>query len=619
MAVFPLQIFVQGQDDALVGYDEVYGSSALNIRFAGQPIGVYRGFIPSVVGSILTLGVDPTLGYSIAKLPSGSDPAGLDVIISSDITLDFTGQPDVDFPMFVLLKADYSADGSSPTTAEVFTRSDTVAVDHNELRLCVVDGPAAAISVASDPLLRERDLPLAYPHMNFGFMPGGSMESLQAAVDIVNEVIAARTALSGTTHPSISDRIADDYSATEMSKRIALAYRALRSNDYSISAGHQELNVSGSFTGVDRDHKPQVTLDGDGDEQTEGAIAAPNDSVRNVALVVDANSGYRLIDNATDRNLIFGRIEGPDVSNLSGEWKFTNAIKTVVTTDNAGQATTELEVGDLIQGPDGNYYQVAVITSNNSITLRTAYQGITDTITSAARRRWKLKLKKHVGGNEIDASLEGDSTIRFFFSAFLQTATSSADWTAALHTGAERPPLLSASTAIPGTVRLAVSGAKLGSINVQNAGVPLPGGPFHTINFVAPNAAINSPNDGEIEVTEIGPQGPKGPDGTSGAPGPQGDQGPGFSAINPFEKSPEYAGTPGTTVPFSFTTDMGHNVRYIAGNIAKFRDSGHFQSPGDRVDITNISASGTQGTIEGTFGGIYGDNYLTVFLSSAGD
>lgn len=617
MAVFPLQVFAN--DGARVGFDADYKSSPLGIRYSGQPKGAYVGFTPSVLGSVLTLSVDPTFGYSLVKVESDIDPSGMDVIATSDVTLDFTGQPDIDFPLNVMARVRYFADGSSPTTAEIITRSNTVPVAETEALLCVVDGPAGALTVTSDPSVQERDEPLAFDHVDFGFMPGGSIESLQAAADIVNEVIAARVGLDSTVHSDLSTRIAADYGAANMADRLALLFRSLRSNDYDISAGEEEFIVSGSFSGIDRDFDPKISLEGTGDETNEGAIAGPNDSTRNVALLVDATTGYRPVDDPTDRNLIFARLVGPEQQGISGEWRFLNASKDVTATDGNGQATVELKVRDTILGPDGNHYEIEDVTSDNTIELRTAYQAASETIPSTSRRRWKIQLKKIASGVEEDASLPNDATVRFFFPSFVSTERSNADWSLAMHTAAEKEPLGAATTTIPGTVLLADAGALLGSVNIQNVGTPLGGGPFHTINFNAANAAIANLGSGEVGVVEIGPEGPQGPDGASGGAGPVGDQGPGYSQLNAFEISGEFPGTPGKTVPFSFTRDMGHTIRYVSGNVAKWRDNGFFSTPGDRLDILNVSSSGTEATIEGTMGGIYGDVFLTLFLSSAGD
>lgn len=622
MAVFPLQAFTQ--DQVQVRYNDDYRSSPLGISFAGQPKGVYVGFVPSVLGSVLTLTADATLGYSCVKVGSNNDPSGMDIVLTDDVTLDFVGQPDVDFPLNVMLRVSYDAEGASPTTAEVFTRDTSVSIAVDEALLCVVDGPAATITVASDPVLEEQDTPLAYSHVDFGFMPGGSIESLQAAADIVNEVVAARVGIDSSQNASLSARISTDYGAEAMADRLSPIFRGLRSNDYAIAAGIESITVSGSFSEIDRDFGPAVTLDGSGSELSFGAVASPNDTTRNVSLIVDADTGYRPVDDATNRRVVYGRILGPNEQTVGGVWLFTNADQDVTATDGNGQATVELTVGDTILGPDGKYYEVATIIDDNNIELRTAYQGTTGSVTSTSIRRWTLALKTMNGSTEIDASLPSAATIRFFFPAFISMTQSNADWKLALHTAAEREPLPAATTSDPGTVRLAATGALLGSVVIQNAGVPLGGGPFHTVNFNSANASvIPGTVTGEIEVVEIGPVGVQGDDGPSGGPGDPGDPGPGYSAINPFEISAEFVNPSGAATPFSFTRDMGHSIRYIHGNVARFRDLGIFTATTDRLDITDVTtASATEGRIDISIGGgpaPGGDVAATLFLSSAGD
>ena len=99
MAIFPLQVFTE--TNALLGFNDEYRSSLLNQKYAGMPKGVYVGLTtpPAPGGSIVTLSPDATEGYSVIKLPSQNDPAGLDVVLTTPVVLDFTGQPNIDFPI----------------------------------------------------------------------------------------------------------------------------------------------------------------------------------------------------------------------------------------------------------------------------------------------------------------------------------------------------------------------------------------------------------------------------------------------------------------------------------------------------------------------------------------
>jgi len=621
MSVFPLQIFTA--DQAIAGFNDEYQSNVLNQKFAGMPRGAYVGFIPSVStpSPILTLGVDPTEGYSLINVPSNDDHGGLTIVVKQAVTLDFTGQPVVDFPIHVLARASYTDDPDIPTTGEIFTRgAGGVATD--EVLICVVDGTPTALTVDFDASAGERTEPLAFTGMDFGFMPSGSIEDLQDAVDIVNEVVAARIGLDSTVHLDLSTRLAEDQSAESMAGRLGLVFQALRSNDYSVGAGEDTVNVSGSFAEVDRDHSPQTTLDGDGAETKAGAIAGPNDASRNVCLIQDANSGSRPIDDPTDRRIVFGRVEGPETVAVAGTWTFSQAAQTVIGT--GGTATSDMQVGDTIQGADGLFYEIETISGDNSIALRNAYRGSTATVDNRDVHRWILRLKKLNGAVEVDASFPVPTTIRFFFPAFLPSAESNFDYLLALHTDAEREPLTEATTTVPGLVKLADSGSLLGSVNIQNGGVPLAGGPFHALNFSAPNAVvIAAGTPGEVEVVEIGLPGATGPDGVAGATGPTGPAGPGFTQRNPYERGNEQTATGPGLPPTarSATFNMGHTVRIAVAGIAQLRNVfGGGASLGSDVGIiTNIlpgTPSSQEIQIDFTVGNDFG---LTPFFSSAGD
>ena len=614
MTTFPLQVIAA--DDVLVNYNARYKSSPLARKFAGQPKGAYIGFIPDVSGDpILSLDVDPTEGYSVVKLPSQADPAGVDVVVTSSVTLDFTGQPAMDFPIHVIARASYTDDADTPTTAEIITRSAT-SIAFDEVLICVVNGPVGSMTIDSDASLGERS------------EPAGSVEDLQAATDIVNEVVAARIGLDGTVHTDLATRLAADQSAESMAGRLGLVSRVLRSNDYSIGAGDETLNVSGSFTEVDRDHAPFVSLEGTGSETQAGAVAAPNDNVRNVALIQDATSGYRPIDDPIDRRVVFGKIDGPTETTIAGTWTFQQASRGVLGVD--GSATTEVTVGDIIQGVDGIFYEVSDVVSDNELELTNAYRGgVSDTADGRILRRWLLRLFK-IDPNtnqEVEASLPTPATIRFFFPAFLSIERSNFDYTAAMHTALEREPLPVATTTVPGRLQLAIAGGTLGGIRAQVTGSPVgtpPNDVFHTINFSSPNASvIPSPGTpGEVTVIEIGVQGPTGPSGVSGGTGPTGPTGAGFvsGAINTFEVESEFNSNAGGFPTFSnsFTQDMGHSIHVLTGGIASWRDAANFDTP-DKIFITDIFVVGGIG---GNIGQLdwdqAGDTFGRVFMSSAG-
>jgi len=621
MAKFPVEVFTR--NNALLGYDDRYKSSLLNQKFAGFPKGAYIGFAPSVSppSPILTLAVSPSEGYSLLKVPSGNDPGGLDIVVDTALTLDFTGQPSGDFPIHVLARASYTDDPSTPTTAELFTRS-AGAVAYNEVLLCVVDGTPTTLTVAFDPSIGERDAPLAYAGVEFGFMPAGSVEDLAAATDVALEVTAARLGLDTVTYDSLSDRLAADQSASGMASRLGHYVAVLRSNDYLAEAGELSVNVSGSFSEINRDHEPKITLGGQGSETEIGAIASPNDEIRNVAIIQETATGYRLLDDTTNRRIIFGRVVGPMETSITGVFSFQNAQKGVSVV--GGAISDEAEVGDLLQGADGKFYEIATIFSDALIELRNAYTGVTASSGGLITRRWLLAFKKISGSSEGDASLSTATTIRFFFPIFGDNSQSNFDWRIAHMSPGARPPLPNASTLAPGRALLGETGGRVGSVNIRSAGVPvlssLASTRFHTINFIDGDGFVIQTTTGEVTVGKIGEKGLTGPPGQSGGVGPVGDQGVGFTAIAPFYRSAIFTNpSPWAASPYTYNVSMGLTIRNLSVQIGRFWDAGAF-SPGpptDYIEITAVSGIGTGvATVEFT---LSGDTMARIIVSAAGD
>lgn len=93
MTVFPSQTFTNTNIKAR--WEERYTSEAINQKFLGIPRGVYSGFIPQVThGSlVLAFGVDPVDGIGVIRVESGTGAAAVmvDIVVSSPISLDFTG------------------------------------------------------------------------------------------------------------------------------------------------------------------------------------------------------------------------------------------------------------------------------------------------------------------------------------------------------------------------------------------------------------------------------------------------------------------------------------------------------------------------------------------------
>lgn len=621
MSLFPVKVFTK--EAANVDFDAEYRSAILARKFAGQPKGAYIGFTPRVIPatSVISLDVDPTEGLSLIKIPSDSDPAGLDIFTTSNITFDVGGIDPGEFPLNVLARASYVDDSDTETTAEIVTTSAADGVTQQEVRICVINGTPAAPTVAADVTLVERDEPLALSGRGFGFMPSGAIEDLEAAVDAVNEVVAARTGLDGTVYDSLAERLAGDQSATQMGDRLAPACRTLRSNDYLVASGAESVVVSGTFSEVDREHRPLITLGGTGSETVPGAIAGPNDTSRNVCLIQDATTGYRPVDDPTTRRTIFGRLTGPDDLPISGTWTFTKNSQTLVAT--GAQALTDVRVGDTIIGLDGLYYEVESVDTNSALTLTNAYRGDTADSSTVSVRRWTLNFATMVSGVEVTTSMPSATTIRFFFPAFVSSGVSSYDYNLALHSSSERAPLPDATTTVPGRVTLADSASTLGAITLQDGGVPV--GQFHTLVFSSPNALVSvaTGDTGSVEIEEIGPIGPTGTDGALGATGPTGPTGPGFTTINDYTIVGQFrtAAYPALNTN-SATVSIGINTRIVCANIERFRNVfGGGATPGVSIgritDVQQVAGPGDP-NIQ-VFYEIGGEFEIGIYLTGAGD
>lgn len=714
MAVFPQQVFTLDNVNMRTGprgERQRYNSQSLARKSCGPPKGVYVGFIPSVIGSVLTLSPDPTEGYSGIKVQSDADPAGMDIITTSAIALDFIATPAPEFlPNGIMVMARAAYNDSAAAEASIFTQQKTLTetvftvggapapldlstvtalgailpgslvinvtvdgfgvdaitddglgnlssggpalpiggtVDYaagtmtgvtanltalsmvfltrtrcpgpNEVLICVITGVPAAVIVSAVPP-DERDTPIAFSGcaIPYGFLEAGSVEALEAAVEILNEVIAARIGLDGTAYPLLKDRLDGDLGGQKMAERLAKVLRVLRSNNYSVAAGATEISVTGSFTDTGRNFEPKgLLLDGAGSETQQGAVAAPNDPVRNIAVIIDTSTNDRLVTSPTERNIVIGRIEQELDFILDGELTFTTALNSVAG-DATAQFTTQVAVGDAIQGPDGRFYEVASIEADDALTLTTAFQGATTSSAGLIRRRILLKFRKIVAGIEEDHSLPTTTSVEFFFPAFVEIDSSNFDNALRMHRAGERPPVPSASVAVPGKIALADAGSPFaGSINLQDNGAPVGGGPFHTLNFSAGTVIELSP--GVLDVAVIGPTGPSGPGAGPGPTGPVGPDGLSYDAIGTFEPD-NFVSVAGVGIVVTHTVDFGFTIGFLSGGIASFRPIGLgniLVGGNDKIVVDDIRLdSATEGTIEATGTTVVAETKL--YLCAAG-
>lgn len=255
----------------------------------------------------------------------------------------------------------------------------------------------------------------------------------------------------------------------------------------------------------------------------EGAITGLSGgavSDQNIVAIVDEDTGNKAIDTSTSAVTVFGRlIYGPGGSGAPGEHQLAAGQQlnftagSVVVTVAAGTITTpgEIDVGDLIEGDDGRFYEVDLIAGSPitsfNLPVTKDYVGPTAiNIGSRRRRRFILEFKRVVAGTEGAATLAA-GTYRFFFPAWFTSEKSNFD---ATHnrsaSGGTQTPL--ATTTVEGRVIAATgspSPAQAGAFNeAENNGVSVAGGnaPYYKLNFLG--GGVTSPSAGELDIPSAG-------------------------------------------------------------------------------------------------------------------
>lgn len=510
---------------------ERYISEAVNRKFLATPYGVYVGFEGSVVGDVVTFGPASDWGFSFLRVRSTDDALAVaDVFSETSFSLDFAAwkaafllsTPGVVFPVYVIARASYKL--GSTSTADIFTRI-APSVGDAEVQLGIVNFDGTDISVDTS-LPFSRSNPFAYTNapLNYGFMPDGAANELLAALSAIAEVTAARTDFDSTIHPDLSTRLASDMTAASMAGRLGKSVRAVESNTYSVAGpATTSINVSGSFGDRARTRQPLVSMAGGGSETQTGVISASSDTVRNICVVVDDGTFERPIDDVSTRNVVYGRLTSDEIT-LSGSLSFNTSV-----VDVTGVSTlflTEIVVGDIIQGADGSFYEVATIADDFNLTLTSIYFGVSAASPSLLRRRFTLDFLAMVGTTETAIGLPA-STIRFFCGVWLGLDVSVLDAAILLQAGGEPPALPSATTAVAGRVLMdpdaPASPDPLGGAirQIADSNVPVSDNTFD-LNFLG---AVTGAGAGIVDVTQRGPKGATGPDG-SGTGGPVGDPGP---------------------------------------------------------------------------------------------
>jgi hypothetical protein len=339
-----------------------------------------------------------------------------------------------------------------------------------------------------------------------------------------------------------------------MAGRLAKSVRVIRSNVHTASGIATSLNVSGSFSEVTRQFSPSLTIDGAGSETQVGAVTGPLDVERNIVFIINDDTKERPIDNDVDRIPVFGRLVYGEVL-LNGTYTCTNGDPNVVGVGTFFNSSTE--IGDLILGPDGLYYEIASVTDDLNLVLTTNFGGATGPTSNGIRRRFTLNFRKVVGTAEEGVTLPAGD-IQFFCGAFFGLDVPVFDAAMFMHQGGEPVRIGIATDTTSGRVFIddetETSPTPLaGAIQtIKDSGFDVSKNTYD-INFLGAEAG-GSP--GVVDVTQRGPTGNTGPDGV-GAPGPAGPQGPdgvGFSG------GTQHASTGGNNHMLIRRSPVDHNV-----------------------------------------------------------
>ena len=589
-----------------IRYGEKYLSEASNRKFLGIPRGVYLGFTPNFNGNVLTLAIDPTYGVSFARLTSSIDPlSSVDVISTEPVMLDFTGH--VVFPVNVVLKANAAL--GQPHQALIVVQV-APPIDPTEILVCRV----SAIGAVSAGLPADRANPYAYvgAPLGFGFMKSGAVEELLAAIDVVAEVQAARTDLTGFTHPNLGARLAADAAGTAMANRLGKEIKNLQGSDLPIIVPVSSVNVSRAFSGLHRGLlglSPAENIGPFGSETrvaavTSGALpvvppaGALIDPFRNVCEVVDSSTKARVLN--TNRQIAYGRLVAGEVV-LSGAVNFSIGVPGVV-----GIGTSflsQIVTGDIIQDPNGNFYEVLLVINNSSLTLSVNALATVGG-PGLLRRRFTLEMRTRTGPvdsvDEAPFLLPGGSTVRFFFPMWRTLATAQFDVLPLFSQNFVDTPVTPATTVAPGLAAVVATApdGKAGAIYEIRHNDPVNGPHVHTIDFHGVSAGV-----GVANVTQRGPTGVQGPAGTLGPPGPAGPAGP----AGPGLTTEVLLNTSGTFDHFALGAGVAYSHSHVFAGPIKFLTGGNVYWYGptnfgffdfdDHWEITLIDIAVNTGTI----------------------
>jgi hypothetical protein len=517
-------------------------TQALNQRWLGMPRGVYLGYEPAVTpgSNILSLNVDATQNFSLLRVPSSEERVMVDIFTDQVVELDFSAHSV--WPVYVLASATYKT--GSATQGKIFTRAAT-AVSVNEVLICKVDKPVDDLVIEAD-IPTTRQPPLAFESQPYGYMPDGSVDNLVTSNAVVAEVVASRTSTHTGSHPDLDSRIDADIVGSSIADRIGLRLVNVVSNVHPNRTG-SSVNVSGSFSETGRTLGPNITIEPNGDTSTEGAVT---DGTSNFCFVIDAATGHRLIDDAT-REPVYG-LTSFATSSIGGgkEIQFVNA-SVDVNGNGTNPFVAPLEEGDLVEGPDGLFYEILTITDPDTAVLGAAYQGADASVFNSTFRRWLLFLFTVSGG---PYSILAPTSVQFIFPCYFRADKAIFDGLLFIKRTGERPQLQESTSLEEGKALLADDGGLVGSFRTVKSVAATVGNDVHTLNFV--HGGASNAGGGVANVSVQGEQGPQGPGANQGPDGPTGAAGFGYSINNSFENGPESTFTLGFgLVSVSHTVD----------------------------------------------------------------
>lgn len=333
-----------------------------------------------------------------------------------------------------------------------------------------------------------------------------------------------------------------------------------------------------------------------------------SDTTRNVCYINRSDTGERFTfaESNGDTSIIYGRLVFALQDLLPGSLTFTQGSTAVATTSDL---RLTVEIGDIVLAPDGRYYEVTNVLSNQ-LTIHQSYLGTTAAAGNVLRRRINVRLRKRVSGAETDAKFDTTITaipVQIYFPAWFSDENSNFDAVTTLYASGD-PTVPDATTSVKGKVFLAPNNSggpsnavtiKAGTIaNIQASGSSVPGvtGGYHTLNFVTSPGNITAGPPGVVNIAATGPAGPPGPPGPTGpgGTGSVGPPGPGFSSFG-FELSAPISITTGgntgnVTLTFSGITTVKMAAPFIGLNTPASGGAPAFW-------ITNVTLSGNQVTV----------------------